>query len=481
MLRASHVLLITMMGQPALAAPSAKFDFVPATGEARAAMTNGDFRRALTAFDETLASTAFGRSATGRATRDLLLLKNGLAVTAITSLTHDVKPASLPPALLKIWTEELNASPLVTDGSVSTAGAWSKIVDNTVPNVKFTRPADVAQAFRRLDAIPKNQINARARLAWQIANGAPLVGDTGAALKALDLIKNSAQTAIKADAISIAAARVLYQRNDVDGTLHALDEVPKSSSLWTEALEVRVWTNLRRNDFDKALGGITTLLSPALDPLVGPEPFFLSNLMSLKTCDYSRLFKTSDTFKARHRERLGEMQALAEKGQSPSLGAVLERLDNKGLSIDALGPLVARVPRAALRDRKLRVAVENRRFLLKEAALAIELKDERASLFAKKESENLRRVTIARLRELAKLEVAEYRGILNKLHILEAEVIERMNLDENLKGQRGQLAKVKDQGDVLVFPYNSDEVWLDELDNYKARVKDCPTLKGAGL
>ena len=35
--------------------------------------------------------------------------------------------------------------------------------------------------------------------------------------------------------------------------------------------------------------------------------------------------------------------------------------------------------------------------------------------------------------------------------------------------------------DVLVFPYRSDEVWFDELDHYKARTKDCPTLKGAGL
>jgi hypothetical protein len=96
-------------------------------------------------------------------------------------------------------------------------------------------------------------------------------------------------------------------------------------------------------------------------------------------------------------------------------------------------------------------------------------------------AEKLKQAAVNRIRALARQELKEYRQILNKMHIIEGEVIQRLAVDETLKGERSKLAKVEDQGDVLVFPYNSDEVWFDELDNYKARVKDCPTLKGAGL
>jgi hypothetical protein len=93
----------------------------------------------------------------------------------------------------------------------------------------------------------------------------------------------------------------------------------------------------------------------------------------------------------------------------------------------------------------------------------------------------MKQLATQRIRVLAQGETKEYRMILNKMHILEAEVIERLHLDDNLKGQRGKLSKTDDSGDVLVFAVKGNETWIDELDNYKARVKDCPTLKGASL
>ena len=137
--------------------------------------------------------------------------------------------------------------------------------------------------------------------------------------------------------------------------------------------------------------------------------------------------------------------------------------------------------------------VESRRQLLIEARRAAELKEavnalggagelERFESAAARQADRLKQQAWSRVRTLAVGEVREYKTILNKMHIVEAEVIERMHLDDNLKGQRSKLSKNEaDKGDVLVFPYRSDEVWLDELDNYKARVKDCPTLKGASL
>jgi hypothetical protein len=284
---------------------------------------------------------------------------------------------------------------------------------------------------------------------------------------------------------------VLYQRGEIDAALNAYVQIPKSSSLWIESVEERAWAHLRRDDFDKALGETVTLLSPALAPLVGPESYFLANLMSLKACDYPRIFKNSELFKQRQRGRIVELQELADKGVNKNLNALLDRFEKSGVSLEAAGPIIGSLPRSALRDRIFVKNLEVRKEILSEIGLAqgSELGPSlsTSSLLAKGmgsakvRADQGRSLAQRRLRTLAALELKEYRTILNKMHIVEAEVIERLHVDDSLKGERSKLSKNEDQGDVLVFPYRSDEVWLDELDNYKARVKDCPTLKGASL
>ncbi len=153
-------------------------------------------------------------------------------------------------------------------------------------------------------------------------------------------------------------------------------------------------------------------------------------------------------------------------------------MEQKGVSQEAAGPMVEFVPRAAFRDSKFLRYTELRRATLAEQKLSSGLI---TGSPLKGQAERLKVAALNRARTLAKAELKEYRQILNKMHIIEGEVIHRLAVDESLKGERSKLAKVEDKGDVLVFPYSSDEVWFDELDNYKARVKDCPTLKGAGL
>jgi hypothetical protein len=82
----------------------------------------------------------------------------------------------------------------------------------------------------------------------------------------------------------------------------------------------------------------------------------------------------------------------------------------------------------------------------------------------------------ARLRKLAQIDTEEYRVTINKLQIVEAEVIERLYVDERLKGKRKDVSVAKDDANTLSFPYSDKEVWMDELDHYHSTVKDCPAL-----
>ena len=86
-----------------------------------------------------------------------------------------------------------------------------------------------------------------------------------------------------------------------------------------------------------------------------------------------------------------------------------------------------------------------------------------------------------RLKQIAKAELKEIEDVVNKLQIVEAEVIQRIHLADSEKMKRQKQGEIKTGKDTLNFPYTG-EVWLDELDNYAARIEKCPaTTKQAAL
>lgn len=495
MLRAGRYIATLALSLSVMAVTTAhaaeSFGFLPQTSPAakdlQSQMASSNYRQALTTWSSAYAGSTFAQSPNGIATFAFLLSQNGMPFLGAEFLVQSTQPAKLDAGLLKLWTQELKNNTFVQHGWIPTTGGWKTIVNNDPVRLTLKNKKDITAAFARAERLPKEQVNARARVWWQIATLAPQINEVDSALNALKLLKESGQGLIGPDMIASAYGRVLYQKGDMDAALLYFKQIPKSSSLWVEAVEERAWSSLRKDDFDAALGTVTTLMSPALAPLVGPESYFLSNLMSLKVCDYPRLFKTSETFKKRHRDRLVAIQELAKTGRNTQLATVLENFDKNGVTQEAAGPLVWAIPRAAYRDAQFKRYMDSRHALLSEAKRATELAGgnadlERVAQAAAGQAERMKPLAEQRLRTLATAEVKEYKVILNKMHIVEAEVIERLHLDDNLKGQRSKLSKNEpEKGDVLVFPYRSDEVWVDELDNYKARVKDCPTLKGASL
>jgi hypothetical protein len=489
MLQKFAAILLLSFGLPALAGG---FDFLPgntgAEKEFRDLMNNGNFKQALMVWPTTHQASGFGDGPTGTAVYSYLLYQNGLPYFGLDMVTTRTQPGNIDSDMLKIWEKEFKASALIQKGFIPTRAGWRSVVNNEEVTLKIRNKKDIQAAFARAGRVAADQVNQRARILWQIATLAPLINETGATLTAIKQLQSSGQTVIGQDQIFSAKARVLYQKNDMQGALDAYAQIPKSSMLWIESVEERAWAHLRRDDFDKALGESTTLLSPALAPLVGPESYFLTNLLALKACDYPRIFKNSENFKQRHRNRLVELQALADTGSNKNLSAVLTKFEQKGVSLEAIGALVESVPRTAFRDQKFALYMESRKQILAELERAADLGSlgENTSLSktigsTKVKADNYRKQAVRRLRTLAAAELKEYRKIINKMHIVEAEVIQRLHVDENLKGERSKLSKNEDSADLLIFPYNSDEVWFDELDNYRARVKDCPTLKGASL
>lgn len=79
----------------------------------------------------------------------------------------------------------------------------------------------------------------------------------------------------------------------------------------------------------------------------------------------------------------------------------------------------------------------------------------------------------------AQIQLAEARETIQKLNLVEAEAIQRLYMDESGKPMAGSPPKIERSSDQLSFPSESDmdskEIWLDEVDDYRATVKNCPT------
>lgn len=471
------------------------FDFVPTTSgpekELKTLLERGMFQPALMTWNTSAGNTSYANTADGKATWAYIVLKNGMPMAAIESLFGQTQPSQLNPKLLALWKIELKNSILVQKGWIRTTGQWKAYSLQSTP-VKIRNKSDIAKAFSAAQAASSENSNESARILWQIATLAPQINEVDSSLKAIKLLLESGQTLIGRDAVYMAQGRVLYQKKELDAALSAYQQIPKGSNLWMEAVEERAWTYLRKDNYDKAMGTMVTALSPSLSFLGGPESYFLSNLLSLKVCDYKRLFSTSELFKKRHRARLEAEQALAKTGTNDYMNNALTKFDTNGVSQESAGALVEFLPRQIYRDSQFLRSMGLRRQMLTEMKTVAKFADQGGALGANSELQarinsnqnkvdSLRQIAVRRMRELAKIDLVEYKVNLNKMHIIEAEVIERMHLDDNLKGQRSKLSKNDTPKDALVFPYDSQDEWADEWDNYEARVKDCPTLKGASL
>lgn len=455
--------------------------------EVRSLLTAGNFKQAITVW-----GTAYPlpKTAHEHATLAYLLNKSGWPMLGWSYLFETTSPRQLSSEMLALWRAEQQSNVNIQKGWIIPDNQWLRWLGIDEPNFRVKNKRDLVKAMAKAENRSATTENERARIWWRVATEGPQIGELNISLEALKKLEESGQNVLGRDQIWLARARVLYQKGELPAAEHEYQKIPKNSDLWLIALEERTWSAVRAKDYDRAAGHLVTLLSPALSALTGPESFYLANLTALNICDYSRIFKNSETFKKLHRERLSILQELAQRGAHPSVTEAMARLEREGVSVEGAGPTIWSLPHLSLRDRKFLRAMELRRSLLTETASLEKRKEslmglsdwiESISRDARSKADRLQKLSALRLRTLARAEVDDYRRQLNRMHIIEGEVIHRLAVDDRLKGERNKLPKAEKSADVLTFPYTSDEVWFDELDNYKAQVKDCPSLKGASL
>jgi len=258
------------------------------------------------------------------------------------------------------------------------------------------------------------------------------------------------------DRLQMTKARLLYENSRLRDAIASYEQIPSDSDYWLESLEERAWAHLRLDEPDRALAILRTIQAPLFRSIVGPESYFLVAFIRYRICDFPAVFTSLKEFQEAYRDRLTSLQALADGKASEPATKVLASLREKPLVWSTIAQQASKLPLYLHRDREMqRLASALRRSEPGASAQAME-----------------------RLRELARLDLTEIKRILQKMHILEAEVIQRIHTAEKMKSRRLKPLEIADRSEVLIFK-DTGEFWADELDRYQVQVNACRPMKVA--
>lgn len=449
--------------------------------------------------------TTFEKLPTGQALYAFLMFQNGLKINGLETLFKIEEPKKIGSEVQKIWNltlaQELDLLPYV---NASWNDQWTAVFNSDVEAKLMSWTIyDPTQTEKILSLISKTKLktNERHWLQWQLALGLALQNDMVKAGKVLADLLKSGQTLISQDLVNMTAARLLYEKGFLSPAISYYKSIPKSSEYWFEAQEEISWAYLRKGEPQNTLAVTKSLMVPAFAPHVGPESVFLRSLAQLKICDYAGALTSIKEFRQRFRPRTEALLTTVSSPDNPAVQLFIEKAVKRApVSLLSLGDKAKQLPRYITRDEVTYHLIEQSKRLKAEAQTAGQIygrsMNEASSHVGfqaqfeelKSQIETRHQTALnaiyARIKNLAEDELEEIHAALQKMHIVEAEVIQQVGLSQRVvAASQGQAVKEKlgttgsKDRYSLRFPFEG-ELWFDEIDNYKVDVKkDCQAIK----
>ena len=451
----------------------------------------GAHKPALEMWDSALGGERFKTTYTGQALFNWVLFEAGARTNAMERLFALKAPHHIDAPVKDMWRQSLNRF----RGRLSLAAGtlsrkWRTFLGNDLYQVMRDKPVyDISKSstLKKLSSLARSSNTPKDEkpwYQWQLALAAAHQGKNDLADNQISRLLEMDQKTIDDDALYMTRARVAYQGKEFEEAIDWYKKVSKSSDQWLMAKEELAWAYLRADLPNKTVSELHTVLSPVFSSISGPESDFLSAFASLMICDYNNIFKVTKAFKSRHTRKVGSLESLVKNSSSEVFMKFLKTVDTKPVQLASFAPILKDLPRGFQRDAFLVDHMKYRQAMVDEVRV---LKNLNGSVFNRLADVSLKRAGNAknkaydRLKVLAVNELKEFKVMIQKLHIIEAEVIQRLHLDQNKLGRRDTLKNpVPNSHEIISFPV-TQEVWLDEVDNYHAEVRDCPKITRAAL
>lgn len=450
-----------------------------------------NYEKSLFQWSTAFNGSLFQSTETGKALEAFLNYKNGLKLTGLENLMNIKDPQKIDASVISLWKENLNdKDPVWGKVQVSWNPHWTQVFGVKAEMAVLLQKNYVNEDLASLTELIKRTAvdsSERSILEWQLVLNLGIRGDSAKAAQVLSHLMKAKNNPIDQDLMTITAGRLLYQNGFLDASLKYYQKISKKSDYWFQAQEEMAWAYMRKGEPQNAMAITKTLTYPHFKGWVGIESFLLGSFTSLKVCDYPGVLSTMKSIKGQFGDHLVSLEKVVVDANQPAVTNLMNSMSEGTVSIEKLGKDAHHLPLQASKDEVLSLLVKRHKFLMKESEIAEQL-FARSLTFGnlqghfetlKNQVQTRAQMTqgsgFQRVQELAKLELEDSKQVMQRLRIVEVEMIQQVDsaskflknagVAELKKGSTGSTSK-------YAMSFSKDnELWFDELSNFKVDVK----------
>ncbi|CAE80188.1 hypothetical protein AB1A81_10865 [Bdellovibrio bacteriovorus] len=450
-----------------------------------------NYEKALFQWSQAFNQSAFQMTETGKALEAFLNYKNGLKLTGVENLLAISNPEKIDATVISLWKENLNdKDPVWGMAQVTWNPYWTQVFGQAAEMAVVLQKSYVTEDIAALtELIKKTPVDSKERniLQWQLVLNLGIKGDSSKAAQVLAHLMKAKNNPIDKDLMTLTAGRLLYQNGFLDASLKYYEKITKKSDYWFQAQEEMAWAYMRKGEPQNAMAITKTLTYPHFKGWVGIESYLLSSFTSLKVCDYTGVLATMKSIKGQFGEHLIALEKLSADPHQPAVANLMKALAQGPVGTAKLGKEAHLLPAMASRDEVLNLLVKRHQYMNQEADLAEKLyarsltfgnlqgQFETLKNQVKTRADMTQGAGYQRVQELAKAELEDSKQVMQRLRIVEVEMIQQVDSASKFIKHAGAVETKKGStgasGKYAMSFANDKEIWFDELSNFKVDVK----------
>lgn len=451
------------------------------------AFENKDFEKALDIWLKSIKNTSFAKSSTGSALYSYLLFKNGFEVLSLKNLLEKSQPNEINPIVSNLWKTSIDEKHSLWNNYFFPIGKeWqgffpTKIVFNLGAKSPLQLQRD-QEYIKFLLSLPLDSKTDTFSLEWSFILSLIQQKDMDSATKILAWLISKTKDQNKRDKTYLTIGRLLADIGELSASVNYYEQVRKSYYFWLFAQEEKAWLFFNKKDYGKAYSTASVFEYPKFKREISPYMFFILALSQLKNCDYEGVARSLSDFKLVFSKRETEIRKTLS---SNSYEKLTERLlafyhsRNAYYEIGKTDLLYHLRKDSFLKNHiLLKTYMQNRQSVRKSQFKSLD-KAERKIV------NQLNDKIGERIQQILQKEIKQIKFVLNNFQVIEAESLYRIHgFHSLLSNQKPMMAHsigptlasyFYKSNDTVYFPFDPNEIWLDELSAYKNKLlENCP-------
>ncbi len=438
-----------------------------------------NFEKALNIWLKSVKSSPFAKSSTGSALYAYLLFQNGFEVLSLQHLLSQSQPVEIDPIVKRLWTVDINKrNPVWSYFFFSIPSEWHGFFP--APAVfelgsKALSPfQDSPKLIESLLKLALDKTTDVFSVEWAFVLNLIKKEDMDSAAKILAWLLKKTKDQSRKDKIHLTIGRLLADRGETDAALYYYGQLKKPSYFWLLAQEEKAWLFLNSGNYGPAYSTASVFEYPQFKKSASPYMFLALARSQLKNCDYKGTARSLSYFKSLFSKRGYNIEKALKTGDYNNLRENLLAFYSSGN------------PYYGMDDPHLFYHIKKDSFLKSHILLYDYMNNrepaKKAKIPALAQTENeiikqLERQMQKRMRILLQREIKKINSVLTEFQIIETEALYRVQGFHALSPHK----KIKPNASqrlappFLYFPFNPNEIWLDELSAYQSYpLKGCP-------